>query len=80
MFGFVGQMAPDGADEGQYRGKGHGNAALQPARRTDADQVTHNEPEIEAPGMNRGTVNPDTFTRIIITSPKRKKPGVPAVP
>ena len=30
-----------------------GHAALQPARRADPDQMTHDEPEIEATRMNQ---------------------------
>ena len=34
-------------------GKNSGHAALQPARRADPDQMTHDEPEIEATRMNQ---------------------------
>lgn len=37
-------------DHDGHRGR---ESALQPARRADADQVTHDEPEIEAAGMNQ---------------------------
>ncbi len=37
----------------QKRAEGRGEATLQPARRADADQVPHEQAEIEAAGMNQ---------------------------
>jgi hypothetical protein len=41
------------AQEHQKRGDESCRAILQPARRAAADQVAHDEPEIEAPRMNQ---------------------------
>ena len=47
------QPASGSAQEHQKRGEDGCRAILQPARRTAAEQVAHDEPEIEAPRMNQ---------------------------
>src|ERR1700732_2126379 len=47
------QPASGSAQEQQKRGHDSRQAILQPARRADAEQVAHEQPEIEAPGMNQ---------------------------
>ena len=47
------QPASGSAQEHQKRGEDGCLAILQPARRTAAEQVAHDEPEVEAPGMNQ---------------------------
>src|SRR6202163_1456679 len=47
------QPALGSAQEHQKRGNDGCRAILQPARRAAADQVAHDEPEIEAPRMNQ---------------------------
>ena len=48
-----GEPTSDDAHEHPERRKNSGHAALQPARRADPDQMTHDEPEIEATRMNQ---------------------------
>src|SRR6478736_7056698 len=44
---------PNGVEKGQYRSDNGRDAALQPAGRADTGQLTHDEAEIEAGGMNQ---------------------------
>jgi len=48
-----GEPAWDRGDEHDERGKDPAKAALEPARRADADQVTHDKPQIESTRMNQ---------------------------
>ena len=48
-----GQAASDCGQEHQKCGDDSCRAILQSARRAAAEQVAHNEPEVEAPGMNQ---------------------------
>src|SRR5258708_23435990 len=47
------QPTSDHAREHQQRGDDDAQAALQAARRPDADQMTHDEPEIESARMDQ---------------------------
>jgi hypothetical protein len=44
---------PDRANHREENAESRDESALETARRADADQVPHEEPEIEAAGMNQ---------------------------
>lgn len=48
-----GESALSDAHEHEYRRDDGCHATVQPARRTDADEVTHDKPKIEATRMNQ---------------------------
>src|SRR5713101_8648481 len=61
-----GESASRSAKEHEYRRQNGRQAALQAARGTESDQLTHDEPEIEPTGMNQ-----EAFQNVRVTAEMR---------
>ena len=58
----TGGEPPESSDQGQKGAKHCEESALQAARSADADQATHEQPEIEAADVNEQALQNDVIT------------------